>query len=239
MTISRWIVPTLAASLLLFVGCGEQDPTAPPSGWQATETRMWAEDIDTSEAFRTLDDLVAMGMLDEELTLEQGGLSQTQFQNAIKQTLVELYRHNPPLVDSLFEEHAVPELEGADLSEAVEERGALSPKLKQEYQKAAYDAITEHFREPQQEEGASNIAYPESLRTEEAAGTVELQARVDTSGRIDALEVIQGTHPTLDAIAMRAAAVDSRWEPAYNLRDNEWEAVPSWVRFSVPFPAPR
>lgn len=200
---------------------------------------MWAEDVDTSEAFRTLDDLVAMGVLDEELTLEQGGLSEQQFQNAIRQTLVELYRNNPTIIDSLFTAYAVSELEGADLSGAVEEGGTLSPKLQSEYQKAAYDAITEHYREPQQQEGASNIAYPESLRTEEAAGTVELQARVDTSGSLDAIEVIDGTHPTLDAIAMRAAVTGSTWEPAYVLRDNEWEPVPSWVRFSVPFPAPR
>lgn len=239
MTISRWIAPLLAAFLVL-TGCGGGgDPSAPPSGWNATETRMWAEGVDTSEAFQNLEDLTAMGLMGEGLALEQGGLSQEQFQLAIKQSLLELYRNNPPVVDSLFEEYAVSKLEGADLSGAVEEGGALAPKLQQKYQKAAYDAVTEHFREPQQEEGASGIEYPDTLQTEEAAGTVDLQARVDTSGSVDAIEVVKGTHPTLDAIAMRAAATGSAWEPAYLLQDDEWTPVPSWVRFSVPFPAPR
>jgi len=238
MPILRWIVPPLAALFLLF-GCAEEDPTAPPSGWEATETRMWAEGVDTAAAFRNLDDLVAMGVLDEKLTLDQGGLSQQQFQNAIKQTILELYRNNPPMVDSLFNAYAVSELEGADLSGAVDEGGTLAPKVQGEYQKAAYEAITDHFREPQMEEKASSITYPDSLRTEEASGTVDLQARVDTSGAIDAVEVIQGTHPTLDAIAMRAAVMSSVWEPAYLLQDDEWRPVRSWVRFSIPFPAPQ
>ena len=119
----RWIATTLTGLLLVLAGCGGgPDPSAPPSDWNATETRMWAPDVDTSEVFRDMGSLEAMGVLGEEITLSGGSVSQEQFQNAVKRSLLELYRSNPTIVDSLFAEHAVPVLENAELGgDAVEE----------------------------------------------------------------------------------------------------------------------
>jgi len=239
MTLSRWI-PAILASALLLVGCsGGEDPSAPPSGWQATETRMWADGLDTTQVFRNLEDLTTMGIADDELSLSPGEISQEQFRDAIKRSLVRLYRNNPEVVDSLFEAHAVEGLAEADLSgDAVQEGGQLKPKLLQTHKKQAYESITNHFREPQREEGA-DLVYPDSLRqSEEASGSVELQVHIDTSGAVNAVEAIQTAHPTLDAIAMRAAT-QTTWEPAYVMRNEEWVPEPSWARFSVNFPAPR
>lgn len=233
----RWSALVLIG-FFLTLGCAEQDPTAPPSGWQATEARWWQEEVDTAEVFRNLEDLVAMGVVDEKVAVGQGGqLTQEQFTRSIKQSLLPLYRNNPEIVDSLFNEYAAPELQDADLSgELLTPEGALKTKIRDKWQKAAYEAINEHYREPQQEEGASNIAYPESLRTEE--GTLQLQAHVDTTGQIDAIEVLESVHPTLDAIGMKAAITGSNWEPAYLLRDGEWVPQSSWVRFDIPFQLP-
>jgi hypothetical protein len=239
MTLSRWI-PAILASALLLVGCsGGEDPAAPPSGWQATDTRMWSEDLDTSRVFRNLENLTTMGIADDELSLSPGEISQEQFRDAIKRSLVRLYRNNPEVVDSLFEAHAVDVLAEADLGEdAVQEGGQLKPKLLQTYKKNAYESITEHFREPEREEGA-DLVYPDSLRqSEEASGSVELQVHIDTSGAVNAVEAIQTAHPTLDAIAMKAAT-QTVWEPAYVMRDGAWVPETSWARFSVNFPAPR
>lgn len=239
MVATRWIAVTLTGLLFIF-GCGSGDPTTPPSDWEATETRWWHEDVDTSEVFQDLEDLTAMGIVDEEeMALSQGGnVTQEQFNNAIKQSLVALYRNDPETVDSLFEEYAAPKLQEADLSgDVVQSNGEIDAKLLQKYKKTAYDAINEHYREPQNQEGVSGLEYPDSLRTEETSGEVVLQAHVNTDGQVDAVEVVQSVHPTLDAIAMRAST-QTTWEPAYVLRDGEWEPKGSWVRSTVPYRIP-
>ncbi len=238
MVATRWIVLTLTG-LLFMIGCGGQDPTAPPSGWETTETRWWQEDLDTSEVFRDLESLSSMGIVEEEEMANEGGnISQEQFENAIKQSLLRLYRNDPQTVDSLFEEYAAPKLQEADLSgDVVQENGEIAPKLLQKYKKAAYDAVNEHYREPQNKEGVSGLTYPDSLRTEETSGEVVLQAHVNTEGQVDAVEVVQSVHPTLDAIAMQAST-QTTWEPAYVLRDGEWVPQGSWVRSTVPYRIP-
>lgn len=239
----RWTAPFLAA-LFLIAGCsGGGDPTAPPDGWQTTEMRWWQEGVDTSEVFRTLESLTAMGILDEKAKLQPGGtVSQEQFNAAIKQSLVRLYRNNPTIVDSLFEEYAVPKLENADLSgEILDDSGKLKTKILENNKKKAYDAISEYFREPQRSKSPDNIMWPDSLRSEEYTGVVELQVHLSVEGegdnavaRADAVEVLSGTHPTLNRIAMKAAT-QAVWEPAYLLRDGNWTPVESWVRFDIPF----
>lgn len=232
---------TILTGFFLVLGCsGEADPTAPPSGWEKAETRIWQEEVDTTAVFRNLETLDAMGVTDAVKKVAPGAsVSQEQFDAAIKRSLVRLYRNNPTVVDTLFDKYAAPQLENADLSGDVVEKGQLKPDLLQGNKKKAYEAITEYFREPQQQETPSNIPYPDSLRRdEEASGKVELQAHIDTSGNVDAVEVIRSIHPTLDAIAMKAAT-QTTWEPAYVLENQDWTPAPSWARFSVPFPAPR
>jgi TonB family protein len=230
----------LTAFLFLLTGCGGGgggNPAAPPSGWNASETRMWHQDVDTSAVFRDMGSLTAMGVLEKEFALSAGSITQEQFQKAIKRSLEELYRSNPILVDSLFEEHAVPLLQDADLSGAVED-GELKTKVLQEYKQKALKAVDEHYEQPKIQEGITGLPYPDSLRTEENSGKVEVQLHVNEKGLVDAVEVVEGTHPTLDAIVMKAAT-QTKWNPAYVAEDQKQVPRPGWGRLSTNFPAPR
>lgn len=236
----RWMAAILTG-VFLIVGCGGGgNPAEAPEGWQQSETRMWKNGVDTNAVFRNLDSLSTMEVVETNARFTPGGgVSHDQFTAAIKRSLVKLYRNNPTIVDSLFENYAAPKLEDVDLSgEVLGDAGQLKPELLQPNKKAAYEAITEYFREPQRKKGAS-IQYPDSLRQdEEASGEVLLQVHIDSSGAVDAVQVLRSVHPTLDAIAMKAAT-NTVWEPAYQLVDGEWKGRPAWARFAINFPAPR
>lgn len=235
----RWIVITLAGLALVLAGCsGQTAPDEPPEGWEATETRMWEQGVDTSDVFRDLNDLSTMGIVEADFALSSGTISQDQFQKAIKRSLLEFYRSNPVVVDSLFEEYAVPKLEGANLSGAVEE-GQLKPELLGKFQKRAFKAVNDYYRQPQLDQGVSGITYPDTLRQNDVSGEVVLQMHVDTSGSVNAVEVVDGVHPTLDAIAMKAGT-QTTWEPAYIRQGagEEWKPHRGWARTPVPFRMP-
>jgi hypothetical protein len=241
MSASRSIAALLTGCLLLLAGCGGGgggNPAAPPSGWQLSESRMWKEGVDTSEVFRNLENLSGMGVLEEDFALSPSGVNQEQFQKAIKRSLEKLYRSNPTIIDSLFEEHAVSELEGADLSNAVEE-GQLKPKLLTQYKKSAFEAIKAHYRQPQLQENASIKSIPDSLRTEENSGRFELQVHVDTTGNVDAVKVVNGAHPTFNALLMNAAT-RTTWQ-AGCLQENDQctKKIPGWGRIPLSIPPPR
>jgi hypothetical protein len=239
---TRWI-STFLVGLFLLAGCGGgSNPAAPPDGWQTTDARWWAEGVDTSRAFPNLDSLTTMGVLDRRMQLEPGGtVSREQFNRAIKQSLLPLYRNNPMVVDSLFEEYATPQLEGVELgSDIVGERGQLKSEVLNKNQKTAYEAITEYFREPQREQ-SPDITWPDSLRSEEHTGIVSLQVHLAVEGegdnavaRPDAVQIMSGPNPTLNRIAAKATT-QATWEPAYLLANGSWTPTESWVRFDVPF----
>jgi len=239
MVASRWIATTLTGLLLLLAGCGGggDDPAAPPSGWSANETRMWNQSVDTSAVFRNLSSLSAMGIVDQEFAISAGSITQEQFQKAIKRSIEELYRSNPTIVDSLFNEYAVPVLSEADLSGAVE-NGQLKTDLQEEYKQKALKAVDAHYEQPKIQEGITGLPYPDSLRTRENSGRVEIQLHINTDGAVDAVEVVEGTHPTLDAIVMKAAT-KTKWQPAFVTDGQEQTPHPGWGRLSTNFPAPR
>jgi hypothetical protein len=146
------------------------------------------------------------------------------------------------VVDSLFEEYAAPQLAEVDLSgQVLGDQGQLESDLLNKNQKMAYQAINEYFREPQREQSPDNIVWPDSLRSEENSGIVELQVHLTVDGegenavsRADAVEVLSGPHPTLNRIALKAAT-QATWQPAYILEDGNWTPIDSWVRFDIPF----
>ena len=240
-------IRSIAAALLVclfIVGCGGgSSPTAPPDGWQTSDMRWWEEGVDTSAVFMNLDSLSTMGVSDAGAQLSaDGDVTQEQFQAAIKRSLLRLYRNNPMVVDSLFEEYAAPQLAEVDLSgQVLGDQGQLESDLLNKNQKMAYQAINEYFREPQREQSPDNIVWPDSLRSEENSGIVELQVHLTVDGegenavsRADAVEVLSGPHPTLNRIALKAAT-QATWQPAYILEDGNWTPIDSWVRFDIPF----
>mgnify|MGYP006272045819 FL=1 len=238
-------LPRLAVSLLLalfLAACGSGGaPTAPPSGWQADGPRWWKQGADTSEAFRSLETLSQMNVRQPSLAISQSGITQDQFNSAIKRSLVPLYRHSPQIVDSLFERYATRPLENVNLSDPdlVRPGGRLNTDAISDAKQAAYTYIREHFREPQRKQGDDQpgVPYPDSLRTPEASGKVALQVRLNASGDPVAVSLLEGAHPTLNALTMRTVT-QRDWEPAYVKRQTEWEAIPSWVRFSITFRPP-
>jgi hypothetical protein len=240
-------IRSIAAALLaclFIVGCGGgSSPTAPPDGWQTSDMRWWEDGVDTSAVFINLDSLSTMGVSDAGAQLSaDGDVTQEQFQAAIKRSLLRLYRNNPMVVDSLFEEYAAPQLAEVDLSgQVLGDQGQLESDLLNKNQKMAYQAINEYFREPQREQSPDNIVWPDSLRSEENSGIVELQVHLTVDGegenavsRADAVEVLSGPHPTLNRIALKAAT-QATWQPAYILEDGNWTPIESWVRFDIPF----
>jgi L-lactate utilization protein LutC len=237
-------IATILVGLFLVAGCGGgSSPTAPPDGWETSETRWWKSGVDTAQVFPNLDSLSTMGVIDQKMSaMRSGEVTREQFNLAIKQSLLRLYRNNPTVVDSLFEKYAAPKLEGVDLSgEIVNQSGQLKEKILNKNQKSAYQAINEYFREPQRKKSPDDIIWPDSLRSEEHAGVVKLQVHLTVEGegenavsRADAIEVISGTHPTLNKIAMKAAT-KATWQPAYTLKEGNWTPIESWVRFNIPF----
>jgi TonB family protein len=185
-----------------------------------------------------MNSLSAMGVLEEEVTLSTGTLTQQQFQSAIKRTLEELYRSNPTIVDSLFEAHAVPVLEEADLGSGAVEGGELNTDLRETNKQKALKAIDKHYEQPKIQEGITGLPYPDSLRTEENSGRVEVQLHITKDGTVDAVEVIDGTHPTLNTIVMKAAT-KTKWNPAFVTDGQEQVPHAGWGRLSTNFPAPR
>lgn len=224
----------LFVAALLVVGCASEGAqTEPPEDWSAADGEWWAEGIDTALAFRDTDSLEVMGVAGDETFAAGAEVTPEQFELAIKEELAPLYRNHPEVVDSLFEAHAQSDVEEADLSGDPDEAVL-------QYKNESYKAINEHFREPRTRTELGQdvpVSYPDTLRTDETSGTVEMQVYLDADGVPQAVQRLEGVEPTLDAIGMNAAT-RMRWEPAYVLRDSEWEAIPSWVRFSVTFQPP-
>lgn len=228
MTSPRWIATSLVLALAL-VGCSSDDPTAPPAGWETSDSRWWKSGVDTSSVFRNLEDLQTMGVAETRaLALTQGRVSADQVNGAVKRTLLTLYRHDPETIDSLFTAEAVPALADQDRS------GNIREKVRNEYKSAAYDAINDHYREPRRTNAGEGIVFPDSLRTEENIGTVELQVYVNAQGQPESIKMLEGVHPTLDAIALRATT-QMEWQPAFLMVDRDWVEQPSFVRFGVDF----
>lgn len=235
--LGAWALVVLVGCL---VGCGSEYVPGPPEGWTEETvdgtTRWWQAGADTSMMYRDLETLQTMDILSGEPVYvtdrqfaRRGSAVRGEFSNAVKRSLVRLYRNKPEVVDSLFEAYVEPKIAEADLS------GDLKEEVER-LQREGYETIRKHFREARTllELGTDvPVIYPDSLR-DDYSGDVLVQAYVDEEGVPQALELIEGIHPVLDEIALRATT-QMRWQPAYLLQKNDWQPIPSWSRFRVRF----
>jgi hypothetical protein len=224
---------------LLAAGCGGsgEDPTAPPQGWQSSGERWWRPDADTARAYRDMSSLKTMGVIsgDKVYSVSAGNVSAEQLATALKERIQPLYRNHPRIIDSLFQAHVRPMVEdqlagrgiGGSLSKAVD-------KLKQK----AVKAIRNNFREPTPTTTPGEdapIIYPDSLQQQGVSGEVQTQVYLNKKGEPQAIRLLNGLgHPVMDQGMMRTTA-ESKWRPAYVLRNGSWQPVPSWIRYSLNF----
>ena len=227
-------------AVLVFVtyGCAEETPLrqGPPEGWEGNATMWWQADQDTTSFFRDLESLETMQVAGSEVVyLGKGAVGserevRQQFKKAVKQSLIRMYRNEPAIVDSLFEQYMAPRIEKVKFTS---DPGGDVEKFK----KDAYKQLRRHFREPLTTLKLGTdvpVMYPDSLRQLEVAGEVKLQVYLNAEGEPQSVELLEGVHPMLDQSAMDATT-RMRWMPAYVEDDGEWKAIPSWARFRINF----
>lgn len=217
----------LLAGLAAVAGCADPPlPTGPPGGWQADEARWWTAGFDTTGIFRDLESFAEMGVELQPVVYGKGRETlEDQLVNVVQYRLIALYRNHPHVVDSLFRRYAEPRIRKGLRKGPVEEQ--VEPQVR-----AAYAAIARHFREPRALRTiGGDIPLPErpdSLRA--YTGDVRMQVWVDPKGQTRAIELLEGVHPVLDAMAMRATT-QMEWSPAYL----HAEPIGAWARFRLGF----
>lgn len=229
--------------LLLWGACASEQGAdlGPPQGWvRGDDGRWWREGVDTTGLFRNLESLESMSIRHEPVTYAgsqalamRSGVGHEQLERSVKQSLIRLYRNEPVVVDSLFERFVAPRIAEADLS------GDLAA-ARERFKREGYRLISNNFQEPRVARQLGKdipVSYPDSLREQQVNGKVRTQVYIDAEGIPQAIELIEGVHPALDAIALRATT-QMRWRPAYLMRNGNWKPIPSWVRFNIDFIPP-
>jgi len=234
-------IPLVAALLFTLGGCGgpeEHVPLETPKGWAGNTTYWWQIGADTTGAFRDLTSLEAMGVEGSHLlsmsidgaSPQEMELAQRKFNQYVKESLIELFRNEPEIVDSLFERYVAPRIQVDDLD------GDVQPLIK-EHQRRAYQILSRHFRYPRTLTRLGEdipIVVPDSLREQEISGAVFIQIALNKEGVPVTLTRLEGVHPVLDRIAMRAMT-EMRWQPAFVLRGGSSKPTRSWTRMKVRF----
>ncbi len=233
------LILTIGASI---AGCGQEEniPVSTPKGWYGNSTIWWQVGADTTNAYRALETMEDMGVPGSfllSLTIDgtsdtEMELAQRKFNQYLKESLIELFRNEPELVDSLFEKYVVPKISGINLE------GDVQPLIK-EYKGVAYQILIRHFRYPISITKLGleiPIQVPDSLKGKGISGAVFLQIALNKEGVPKAIKKLDGLHPTLDRIAMRAMT-QMRWKPAYILKNGQFRPTPSWARMRVLFGA--
>ena len=211
-----------AAVLLVSFGflsaaCGGQADLGPPAGWEGDGAdRWWRTDADTAGAFRNLETLETMGVqVFEEVDLAP----------SVQNRMLEFYRTNPEIVDSVFVEHGLPVVERGDPT--IRDRTELRERLVTD----AYREMVRYYRDARQDPDVPvEKVYPDSLRERGVTGQVEVQIRVNAEGEPVAIKKLSGVDPTLDALAMQAIT-KMRWIHA----GHEGVAVQSWTRMTITY----
>ena len=213
-------------------------PPPIPKGWDGNSTFWWQIGADTTDAFRALETFEEMGvpgshLLSASLDGSDVGdrqLAQLKFNHYVKESLIEMFRNQPEVVDSLFNQYVVPKMARVNLE------GDVQPLIKS-HQREAYRVIARHFRYPRATTKLGTdipIVVPDSLKEQHISGSVLIQLALNKEGVPIALQNLGGVHPALDRIAMEAMT-QMRWQPAYLLRGSKSVAIPSWTRMKVRF----
>ncbi len=245
----RSLYPALCVFLFVLSGMGmsgcggteEHIPLETPKGWAGNTTFWWQMAADTSGVFRDLETLQEMGVSESHLlTMNIDGaspaeraLAQQKFNQYVKESLIELIRNEPEVVDSLFDRFVAPRIQVDDLG------GDVQPLIR-ENQRRAYQILSRHFRYPRTLTRLGTdipVPVPDSLREQNISGVVFIQIALNKEGVPIALTKLQGVHPVLDRIAMRAMT-EMRWQPAFVLRGGGSKPIPSWTRMKVRFGQP-
>ena len=212
----------LLAAAVTLAACSEAGPPAePPEGWVAAgETRWYVPGVDTTEAFRDLTTLEAMGVVREDAS---------EFVRWFQERMTDLYRTNPEVVDSVFGAEFLPLVEqgvpsGDDYGPAAE---AFVDQVKtdfyQRYNPAQYTRTTEP------------LALPADLA--DVSGRAVVQVYVNPAKEPVAVKLVEGTGTRLDQIAMRRAT-ESTFTDAW-VRETAGRSagvnVDNWVRITTDF----
>ncbi len=221
-----------AFCLVLLAACssgGAPELATLPDGWTAAGDRFWQTGVDTTGLFPNLDSLEAMGVIGTAEDTDR----RAYVERNLKRRMLVLYRHNPRVVDSLFAARFDAWVADADLSGSLQ--GAVD-----DLEGEARNALSRQFRGPSAKLRLGQdipYAFPDSLQQRVGAARVRLQVALDAEGAPVAIEVLEPVHPTLEAIAVRAAT-QQRWSPIYLNRRNNWAQIPGWVRYNVLFGNP-
>jgi hypothetical protein len=236
MTSASSLLQLLALALILVSAsaCASDTSfsTAAPDGWESRDSKWWLPGTDTAAAFRDLESLVSMNVKGAEMVYGTGTAAresfQQQLQRAVKQSLIQILRNEPEVVDSLMELVVVPKIKAS---------GSDVDALVKKYKSEGYRSLSRHFREPREKIRVGvdiPVVYPDSLRQSGVVGAVEMQLYLDIEGVPQAIWMMEGVHPVLDALAMQATS-QARWQPAYLLRGGKSDPIASWVRFKIRF----
>ncbi len=211
-------------------GGGASENLSVPDGWVREGNRFWNATVDTTELFRNLETVEAMGVV-------EGNASDTDrrayVERNLKRNLIVLYRHNPRVVDSLFDARV------SDLV-AQENLGGELASTVSRLERPATRALSQAIRQPSPTKDLveeTSYVFPDSLRERVGGARIRLQVALNAEGDPVAIELLEPVHPTLDLIAVRAAS-EQHWSPIYLNTGREWEAIPGWVRYNVLFGRP-
>ncbi len=228
----------LIFGLFLTSGCttGDTFTYGPPADWQADGTKWWKAGQDTSGLFPDLETLETMdvaGASDVYLSnaaLNSSNDARDQFARAVKRGLIQMYRNEPAIVDSLFEQFLTPKVADVQFTNDP-------VKDVEKFKKDAVNLLRRHFREPRTKLELGTdvmVVYPDSLREQGIEGAVKMQVYLDEEGNPLTVELIDSVHPVLNQLAM-IATTEMRWLPAYVEYNRDWKPIPSWTRFRITF----
>lgn len=218
----------LAALVLVLSACAGPE-IGPPAEWETDGAgRYWLPGTDTATAFRDLSSIDAMGVASEA----------SEFQRWGQDRLIEIYRSNPEVVDSVFStDFEEPLIQGfIAAGDDAEARDQIVNGVKRDF----------YQRYNNSRKQATDLALPDSLAR--LSGEVVLQVYVRQDDALAeagdeypfvpvAVEVVEGTGTGLD-LAAAGDAARARYTSAWvrsGPGDSAGVPVRNWVRITRSF----